>query len=213
MGSGVSIQDSLADSLRHTLILDTTEGYVSSEEEVTLEPPPVVIPVRNVARVAEQTPTPVRNVARVAEQTPTPVRNVARVAEQTPTPVRNVAQVAEQTPTPPKGRVMAHISHFEKQVTVDEPVPPKRPSEGWKYLRAISENKRESQLESKLPVITERVVNKVAEDRGVNNVAEDRAPLENISRGVVSSLIKKSEERQHERNIFGKLRERSDWLR
>ena len=171
MESGVSLQDSLADSLRQTLIPDTTEVYVSSEEEVTPEPPPIV------------------------------------------TPVRNVAQVAEDTPTPPKGRVMAHISHFEKQASVEDPVSPKRPSEGWKYLRATSVNKREFQLESKLPVIAETAVNQVADNIGVNKVAQEKAPLENISRGVVSSLVKKSEQLQQERNIFGKLREQFDWMR
>ena len=44
-------------------------------------------------------------------------------------------------------------------------------------------------------------------------MAEDRAPLENVARGVVSSLVKKSEQLQLERNTFGKLREQFDWLR
>lgn len=170
-GSGASLPDSLADSLRQTLIPEPTEGYESSEEEVTPAPPPVV------------------------------------------TPVRNVARVAEKTPTPPKGSVMAHISHFEKQASADETVTPRRPGEGWKYLRATFENKRESQLEPKMPVIAEGAVDKVAQDRGVNKVAEDRAPLENVARGVVSSLVKKSEQLQLERNTFGKLREQFDWLR
>ncbi|KAI6645642.1 Filamin-B-like [Oopsacas minuta] len=166
-GSRISLQDSLADSMRHAQL--ATEGYVSSEDDTLAPDPPVA-------------PSPIV----------TPLNKVAEVAE-----------VAEDTPTAPKGRVLAHISHFEKQVSVEDPVVPKRASEGWKYLRAISEKTRDSEIhtpERKIPVIPE---SKVAQDKGVNKVAQlTGVPLEDIKKGVVSSLVKKSEQLTQVRNIF-----------
>ena len=219
-GSGVSLPDSLADSVRPAQPPDP-EGYVSSDDNTSLgdytRPPPTP--------QAPPVPLPPSRLL---------IPSVPRVPSPVPSEEARVQEGAEDTVLAPRGRVLAQITQFEKQAKTEEPIAGRRASEKWRTLRrgtqggtGLSDIK-----ETAVKQPTEQGVNKVADARGVNKVADlkgvdkvadlkgvdkvadlrvsEAAPIVNIQRGVVSSLVKRSEELQQRTSILGELSEITD---
>ena len=216
-GSGLSLADSLADSVRQAQATGP-EGYASSDDNTSLgdytRPPPTPQPPL-VPLPPSHLPDPLAPLVPIVPLVP-PVPIVP--------PVPPEGTEREVSP-PHRGRVLAQITQFEKQARTEEPAAGRRASEKWRSLRrgtqesarlggiketAVKEPTKRDDLkgvdevaekgvdkvaEKGVDKVTEKGVNKVAE-KGVDIVEETGSP-ENIKRGVVSGLV------QQRASIFG----------
>ena len=201
-GSGVSLTDSLADSVRQAQAADL-QGYVSSDDDASLgdytRPPPTP--------QAPLVPLP-------PSRLPTP-------------PVPAETPGTPNAPSTARGRVLAQITQFEKQAKVEEPIAGRRASEKWLSLRTGTQEgvKLGGIKETAVAQLEEKAVDKVPEPPPVDKIPEpkavdkvpeskavERAAAEDsIQRGVVSSLVKRSEEIHQRASIFGEYSEAADW--